>query len=201
MPTPLTHAIVGASFAAALPPSKRRFGYAAGLGFLAASPDLDILGFFLGVSYLDPLGHRGLFHSFFVAALVSAIVAAAIAGIRARPFRPFVLIFLAMSSHGLLDAMTNGGRGVGLLQPFHAGRFFLPLRPIEGAAIHPSSLLNNLVSVLRSEIVWVWLPTLCLVACIEVYRHRNALTQGLKDRNLSSAGTLEPAPLAQRRQR
>lgn len=201
MPTPLTHAVVGASVAAALPPSKRRLGYAAGLGFLAASPDLDIFGFFLGVSYLDPLGHRGLFHSLFVAALVSAIVVVAIAGFRARPSRPFLLMFLAMSTHGLLDAMTNGGRGVGLFQPFHTGRFFLPFRPIEVAAIHPSNLLPDLFSVLRSEIVWVWLPALCLVACIEVYHRRTTLAPGLTDREFSSTKNLEPAPLVERRRK
>ena len=40
------------------------------------------------------------------------------------------LLFVAMASHGVLDALTDGGRGVGFLIPFSSERFFFPWRPI-----------------------------------------------------------------------
>ena len=44
MPTPMTHALVGASFSTALTERLRGFRAAVVLGFLAAMPDLDIVG-------------------------------------------------------------------------------------------------------------------------------------------------------------
>jgi inner membrane protein len=171
--------------------------WAAALGFLAASPDLDIVGFFLGIPYSDMLGHRGLFHSIPWAILVSSLFTALILRFRLpveiRPTRVFLLATAAMMSHGALDAMTNGGLGVGLFQPFHSGRFFLPVRPIEVAAIHPSRLLPDLGFVLASEIVWVWLPVFFLILCVEGAR-RLARSEDAIDRPGSHTGRrLEPA--------
>jgi len=45
------------------------------------------------------------------------------------------LIFFCVASHGLLDALTNGGRGIALLWPFTNARYFAPWRPIPVAPI------------------------------------------------------------------
>jgi len=46
MPTPMTHAVVGASLSVTLPRALRGYRAASILGFLAVMPDLDIVGFF-----------------------------------------------------------------------------------------------------------------------------------------------------------
>src|SRR6267378_8050335 len=49
--------------------------------------------------------------------------------------------FLATASHGLLDAMTNGGLGVAFFAPFCDTRYFLPWQPIVvSPAIDPRAL-------------------------------------------------------------
>jgi inner membrane protein len=46
-----------------------------------------------------------------------------------------MIAYTRRASHGLLDAMTDGGRGVALFWPFTARRYFLPWRPIPVAPI------------------------------------------------------------------
>ncbi len=99
------------------------------LCFLSFSPDLDVVGFSMGVPYLALWGHRGASHSFVFAVLIGL----AAAGLFRRQlgvsyWRLAVLCILAMASHGVLDAMTTGGEGIGFLWPFSHERFFLPLR-------------------------------------------------------------------------
>jgi len=43
--------------------------------------------------------------------------------------------FLATASHGLLDAMTDGGLGVAFFVPFDKHRYFLPWTPIRVSPI------------------------------------------------------------------
>lgn len=52
-----------------------------------------------------------------------------------------VVLVLAAASHGLLDCLTDGGRGVGLLLPFEGTRWFAPARPIP---VSPIGLLGFL---------------------------------------------------------
>ncbi|HEX8251906.1 MAG TPA: metal-dependent hydrolase, partial [Thermoanaerobaculia bacterium] len=87
---------------------------------LAAAPDLDVIGFGFGVAYGDLLGHRGLTHSLFVAAIVGAALSFALRRARSTArdqLQIAAYLFLATASHGLLDAMTTGGLGVALLAP------------------------------------------------------------------------------------
>ena len=78
-------------------------------------PDLDAIGFRFGIHYGDFWGHRGFTHSLVFAALLAGVVALAIfgrgiAGIGRCAL--FGYLFLATASHGVLDAMTDGGLGV-----------------------------------------------------------------------------------------
>src|SRR5205823_15125962 len=78
-------------------------------------PDLDVIGFRFGIRYGDFWGHRGFTHSLVFAALLAGAVAVGMlrrgaSGIRRFPL--FAYLFLATASHGVLDAMTNGGLGV-----------------------------------------------------------------------------------------
>jgi inner membrane protein len=115
-----------------LRPARAMFWCAA----LSMLPDADVLGLALGIPYGAPLGHRGASHSLLFALLVGAI-AGRIWMKRARPHAAFVglLIVALVASHGLLDALTDGGLGVALLWPFTSERFFFPWRPIPVAPI------------------------------------------------------------------
>ncbi len=162
MPTPLTHFVAGAAFSQVAPKSKGGLlRYALVFGCLAAVPDLDFGVFFLGIPYGHPLGHRGISHSLAFAAVLG-IVGALILRADRNGARSFWITALAAgaaaASHGLLDMVTNGGLGVGFLMPFDGGRFFFPFRPILVSPFSPGTFFAVVGSVIRSEILWVWLP-------------------------------------------
>ena len=74
-------------------------------------------------------------------------------------------LFLVAASHGVLDAMTNGGLGVAFLSPFDTSRYFLPWRPIEVSPLALSRFFSARgFAVLQSELVWIWLPTVLVAA-------------------------------------
>jgi inner membrane protein len=100
---------------------------------LSLLPDADVIGMHFGVPYGAPSGHRGATHSL-VAALLVALVVAWLAR-RERTAKVFVFVLLVVASHGCLDAMTDGGRGVAFLWPFTDARSFFPWRPIPVAPI------------------------------------------------------------------
>lgn len=101
-------------------------------------PDADVVAFAF-VAYSHPLGHRGAAHSLAAAALVGLVVGAvarAIGAVKADDgVRLGVLVACVTASHGLLDAMTDGGLGIGLLWPFTPTRYWAPWRPIPVAPI------------------------------------------------------------------
>jgi inner membrane protein len=132
----------------------------------AALPDADVIGFHYGVRYGDLLGHRGLTHSLLFAAVLAALVAPLVrTGGGPRLAKLWAYLFLATASHGLLDAMTDGGLGVALLAPFKDVRYFFPFRPIVVSPIGVGRFFSPQgLAVLKSEFVWIWLPSLALAA-------------------------------------
>ena len=129
-------------------------------------PDIDAIGFWLGVPYGSPLGHRGLTHSIVFSAALAALVVGA--GFRLHPARGalFGFLFLSGASHGFFDAMTDGGRGIALFWPLTDRRFFLPWRPIRVAPIGVTGLSGaRAVAIFKTELLWVWLPCLILWSC------------------------------------
>jgi len=126
-------------------------------------PDVDVLAFPLGVQYGSAFGHRGLTHSFafaFVAALVGGCCHRAL---RTGFSRAFLFILASAASHGILDAFTNGGLGIAFLWPFSSDRYFAPYQVIEVSPIGISRFLTSRgLSVLESELVWVWAPCVVL---------------------------------------
>ncbi len=177
MATILSHAIAATALGFACGPRlpKRAIFYGAVCSMV---PDLDVLGFGLGIKYGDPLGHRGFTHSLFFAAVFAALVLLALfhkPADRARWPAVWLYLFLATTSHGLLDAMTDGGLGVAFFAPFDNARFFLPWQPIAVSPIGARFFSAHGASVVVSEIVWVWLPSAALVlAAIFIRRRRTA---------------------------
>lgn len=133
-------------------------------------PDIDTIGFRFGIHYGDFWGHRGFTHSLVFAALLSGAVTAMLirrnmAAIRRSTL--FAYLFLATASHGVLDAMTNGGLGVAFFSPFDNRRYFLPWRPIHVSPISMTRFFSARGhAVLESELLWVWLPAFLFAAIV-----------------------------------
>lgn len=166
----LTHLGVGlVAGRVAFPSGKRRLWWLA--AFLSAAPDLDVVTFALGIPYAHALGHRGLSHSFVVAAAAGLLAALAV---RARPpWRTALVLAAVTASHGVLDALTNGGLGVALLAPFDDTRIFLPWRPLEVSPLGARAFLSRRgLEVLASEVFWVWLPVAALAGLAILARRR-----------------------------
>jgi inner membrane protein len=122
-------------------------------------PDLDVVGFRLGIPYAGDLGHRGLSHSFVFAALAGLLGASFHRSLRSRFITAFLFLFVATASHGVLDAFTNGGLGVAFFWPFSPERHFAPARVIQVSPIGMARLLSYRgAAVLRSELLWIWIP-------------------------------------------
>jgi inner membrane protein len=163
MPSAITHAVVGAALTPLAPRPLRGLRLAVALAAVAALPDLDVIAFRLGIPYAHPLGHRGFSHSLLFAAVVALVLPRLVCpAVRAGTRRWWAVVllgFAAVASHGLLDACTDGGLGVGLLIPVSEARFFLPWRPL---AVSPLSVRAFFSprgwAILSTEVVWVWLP-------------------------------------------
>ena len=75
------------------------------------------------------------------------------------------MLALAAASHGLLDALTNGGRGVAFFAPFVDTRWHFPVRPIEVSPLGVWSFFSRRgLEVLTNEVVWLWAPCLAVLA-------------------------------------
>ena len=177
MATVFTHAATAALLSPAAPTgvSPRRLGVA--LALVAVMPDLDVVAFAFGIPYEHPLGHRGLTHSIPFALLCGALTP----WLAGHPWRRGAntawriagLGFLATVSHGVLDAFTDGGLGVGFFVPFSSERFFFPWRPLAVSPISVDAFFSARgLRILASEILWVWLPLAVLLGATAALRAR-----------------------------
>jgi inner membrane protein len=153
MPTIITHGIAAFTIGKMLKQPAKVI--TAGI-ICSMLPDLDVLSFRFGISYDSMWGHRGISHSIFAALLIAAIVCMFF---KKDKRKIFVFLFLATVSHPLLDAFTNGGKGVALLAPFSSERFFAPWRPIMVSPLRLDAFAQGYgLQVFKSEIIWIWLP-------------------------------------------
>lgn len=139
----------------------------------AVLPDIDAVGYWLGVPYHSFFGHRGFTHSLTFAALYAVTAAYLLARRNRNAVSPKVWLFLfvAAASHGILDAFTNGGGGIALLSPFTTTRYFSPFRPIRVAPISITRFFTHRGAlVFASELLWVWLPASIIVATVLLWR-------------------------------
>ena len=175
MASAFTHAIAGLAIGTAFRPRVSSPRFWALSAVVAALPDIDGIGYWAGIPYESLFGHRGFTHSLFFAA---AVAFATLLAFRDRAFdkdrtRLWICFFLATASHGLLDALTNGGGGVAFFAPFVNERFFLPWRPI---LVSPMSVRRFFsergLRILATEIVWVWVPAAAFAAAMLAARRR-----------------------------
>lgn len=135
---------------------------------LSVIPDLDVLAFVAGIPYESVWGHRGFTHSILFAVLAASITTYILSvkgpdkGSRATS--TFIYLFLCTVSHGFLDAMTTGGRGVGFFIPFTPNRYFFDHRPILVSPIGIESFFSSWgLAVIKSEIKFIGIPALIIV--------------------------------------
>lgn len=162
MPTVISHALVPLTVAIAagskrIPPKVALTGM-----LLAMLPDLDVIGFRFGISYDATWGHRGAMHSLAIGAIVVFGMAALVPALRKGWTMAFLLF--AITSHGLLDTMTDGGRGVALLWPVDSTRYFAPWRLIRVSPIGARFFTPRGMVTAISELQWIWLP--CLLVAV-----------------------------------
>jgi inner membrane protein len=177
----LTHALVGTALGQAASPELRKrskFWFVAIL--CSILPDFDVIGFRFGVRYGDLWGHRGMSHSLLFAALTAGSFAVWMQkGVKKR-LKLASLLFAITASHGLLDALTDGGLGVAFFSPFDPHRYFFPWRPIRVSPIGARALFSSRVlEVLWSEL-WFWGVALVLmltVVGLRAYRDRRLVAE------------------------
>lgn len=165
MPSAITHAVVGISSGLAISEGKAPKRFWVLSMFCAMLPDLDVLTFKIGVSYGNFWGHRGFFHSIFFAVCLGFLIATVFFrkhGIFSKRWLIYSLYFsLVTSTHGVLDAFTNGGLGVALLSPFDVKRYFFWATPISVSPLSVKAFFSGRgPGILKNEFMWVWLPSL-----------------------------------------
>lgn len=178
MPTIFTHALAAAALGKICTSREMPARFWLLTAACAVLPDADVIGLAFGIRYGDMLGHRGLTHSLAFAAVVGTAVALGcfrdarvMMTTTGRGRAALTLYFAAVTaSHGVLDALTDGGRGVAFFAPFDAGRYFLPWTPIKVSPIGAGFFGERGARVLASEFVWVWLPALAIVAAVWALR-------------------------------
>lgn len=140
-------------------------------------PDLDVIGFSLGIKYGDMLGHRGFTHSIFFAVVLAAVATwTFFHNGQGSHLIIFLFLFLSTLSHPMLDAMTNGGLGVGFFAPFNNQRYFFRYRPIKVSPIGITGFLSGRgVEALLSELRWVWLPSSVFFALGQLFKRMRDL--------------------------
>ena len=130
---------------------------------LATPPDVDAIGYWMGIPARSLLGHRGLTHSlaFALTGLLAAWACSRRGGNRGSLSAYFILV---MISHGLLDAFTNGGPGVAFFSPSEPP-VFLPV-PSHRGLTHRNRRVQCArgVRIRLSEVRWVLLPAAALAA-------------------------------------
>ena len=164
MPTVITHALLPLIASRAFQP-RRLSGRLVSLGMAAAVvPDLDVIGFRLGIPYGAELGHRGASHSLLFALMCGFVALALARWLKASRLLAFGFATLSAASHGLTDMLTNGGHGVALWWPWSAERLFWPVRPVEVSSIGVRALTDgSLAGVLGSEFIWLVAPMALIV--------------------------------------
>lgn len=143
--------------------------------FSTILPDFDVIGFKLGIPYEHPMGHRGFSHSILFSILWALVLMITLG--RKNKGIWFFVIFLSTLSHGILDAMTSGGMGVGFFIPFDNSRFFFPFRGIQVSPIGVEDFFSEWgMKVLFSEFKYIFIPSfVILVVRFLIYRAKDIL--------------------------
>lgn len=157
MPTAIGHSLIGLSLVP-FRPYKGQLLSTMLLSMAAASiPDLDVVGFEFGIRYGEALGHRGFSHSLVFGCLMGGFIAWKFFKSTRQSILKYFLVSIYFSliciSHGVFDAMTDGGLGVGFFIPLDDTRYFFSYRPIPVSPLSVSAFFSELGwSILKAEL-------------------------------------------------
>lgn len=167
MPTFISHAAVSLPVSLGFTKKKYRKEIILLSVLVSMLPDFDGIGYYFGIPYEHFLGHRGFSHSIVFSAIIAILFTYFC--VKQKYIEPkqykfiFINFFVIGVSHGILDAMTNGGLGIALFSPFNNARFFLPWQPIIVSAILPQYFFQmNGILVFKREILYLILPSIIL---------------------------------------
>ena len=165
MASAFSHAIASVAIGKTMSPGQSLKFWILGI-FCSIVPDADVIAFYFGIPYAHPFGHRGFTHSLLFAALLGMLLTLIFyrkTSPRSKLFF-FSFFFLSTTSHGILDAFTNGGLGVEFFYPVSTERYFFPWRPVQVSPINAGSFFSEWgIRVLKSELVWIWIPSLIVI--------------------------------------
>ncbi len=186
MATSLTHGFAALALAKAAFPEKMPARFWVLSVACGVFPDIDVIGFRLGIRYADVFGHRGFSHSLLFGLLVALLVTlVAFRSERAFSKRWWGLLlffFSVMVSHGMLDAMTNGGYGVAFFAPFDRTRYFFPWQPLRVSPIGIHGFLSKRgLAIMVSELVYVWIPLIAAGAGLYALRRKSSRTSNARE--------------------
>lgn len=174
MPTIFTHAVAAVAMGKAYANEKMPARFCVLSVLCAVLPDADVISYSFGATRGSLFSHRGFSHSLVFALLLSLLIvwlAFRKTPALSKSWWALLLYFFAVTaSHGLLDALTDGGSGVTFFAPFDETRYFFPWQPIEVSPIGLRFFSSRGLEVIRSEIVWVWIPAIALVGAVWLYR-------------------------------
>ncbi len=175
MATIISHSIAALALGKAFAPNRPPLKFWLLTVTCSVLPDFDVISFVFGIRYSDMLGHRGITHSLLFALVVGALVGSLFFDEIDALSRKWWLLasyfFVATASHAVLDAMTDGGLGVAFFAPFSNERYFSPWRPIEVSPIGLEPFLSERgLTVIVSEIKWVWIPSALVAAAATLIR-------------------------------
>jgi inner membrane protein len=172
MPTVMTHAVVGVAAGTLTSFRARRPLFWVLSAALPMLPDLDVFGAAFGIRFTSMWGHRGITHSLLAAVIIGVVTALLTHRRLGTPRLDLALYFTAITaSHGVLDALTNGGVGVAFFAPLDADRYFFAWRPIPVSPIGRQFFSARGWHVVQAELLLVWLPA-ALVAAFALARHQ-----------------------------
>jgi inner membrane protein len=174
MPTVMTHAVVGMA-AGTLTRFPGRWPFWVASALVPVVADLDVLVLPFGVPLWSMWGHRGISHSLAAAAVLGTVTAALTRRALGVRLVPLALHFaLLAASHGVLDALTDGGPGVAFFAPLDDTRSFLPWRPIPVSPLAAHFFSERGWHVFQAELKLVWLPALVVAAIASGIRRRRS---------------------------
>jgi inner membrane protein len=167
MATIYTHAFVGLGLGKIFSNRRGPLLFWFLVGFLPVVPDLDA---FSSSAYGSIWGHRGFTHSLCFALAVAFLAAGLAFRFVHTKFWPlFGLFFIITASHGVLDALTDGGFGIPFFWPFSERRYG-PCGPIHVQDIGFAIPVPRVSRAVRTELLYVWLPMLLLVGLVMAAR-------------------------------
>lgn len=138
-------------------------------------PDADVLAFRFDIPYEAPLGHRGFTHSILFAILWAGLLIIVFHRKSLSKWLLWFYYFIATISHGILDALTTGGRGVGFFIPIDMERYFLPFSLIKVSPMSAAKFFSEWgLEVIKSEAVWIGIPSIIVILGAWVARYNRS---------------------------